>query len=120
MNQQDFISAIKTVGCESVVSAILDELCDQREKRGNSGIASIRTWYQGMEPQQRQLLVELVRDTAEQATYNLLLVLDGLLTIEPPGEKGALELYFVKGRERVLLNPSDGEQLTSLFKSEDS
>jgi hypothetical protein len=53
---------------------------------------------------------------ADLATYNFLLVLDGLRAIEPVGPKGQLELFHRDREGLTLLNDEEGEELTSLYK----
>lgn len=56
---------------------------------------------------------------AKQALYNVLLVLDGLLAIEPAGPKSEVHLEFSDGEARQRINDPDGHQLSELFKDMD-
>jgi hypothetical protein len=50
------------------------------------------------------MVAEVIREAAENAVFGVLAILDGARVIENASEKGELQLYYVKGDERVLLN----------------
>ena len=62
------------------------------------------------------MLAETLKDAAEAAIFGFFCVLDGARFIEDGPEKGDFELYYVKGDDRVLLNPP-GDDLHDIFQS---
>ncbi len=63
------------------------------------------------------MLRAALREVAESAVFGFFCVLDGVRVIEESPEKGDLELYYVKGEERNLLNNPNGGELHDLFNS---
>ncbi len=62
-----------------------------------------------------------MRDAARGAVFGFFCVLDGVRAIEGPGSpgaKGSLELYYVSGSARELLNDSDKEYLHDIYNAE--
>ncbi|HEU5451791.1 MAG TPA: hypothetical protein VFU76_07400, partial [Terriglobales bacterium] len=60
--------------------------------------------------------VELVIvEAVHMATFGLFTVVDGVSAIEEGPDNGDFELYWVRGSERVLLNPPTGEELHDLY-----
>jgi hypothetical protein len=57
---------------------------------------------------------------ADQATYNFLLVLDGLLAFEGGGEKGQLQLMYDDGKKRLSLSGHDTQELSGIYKEEEN
>jgi hypothetical protein len=116
MNGRDFVRAIKLTVQEGAVKGTLNALrVPQGRLPAPEGIRR-KQWFHALGEDDRQMVVELIREAAGQATYNFLLVLDGLLAIESTERKGTLLLYYAEGQQRTLLNDGVKEALTVLFK----
>jgi hypothetical protein len=63
---------------------------------------------------QKRILSSIILDVADRAVFGFLCVLDGVRSIEDDGEKGHLELRYVKN-DSTLLNPAEGEMLHDLW-----
>jgi len=72
-------------------------------------------WFQLLSVSEQKMLREALTDAAERAVFGIMCVLDGVRAIENGPEKGSLELYYVKGDQRVLLNDPQ-EVLHDLFQ----
>ncbi|MDQ3816057.1 MAG: hypothetical protein M3362_00005 [Acidobacteriota bacterium] len=59
-----------------------------------------------------------MRDAVHASVFGFFCVLDGVRTIEGLGEKGSLELYYVSGATRVLLNNVGKEDLHDIYNGE--
>jgi hypothetical protein len=115
MNKTEFIAAIEIVAVRNVVKAVSEAL-RRPTARPSPEALELSKWYSDLPSEAQEMTNRIIRMAATQATYNFLLVLDGLLAIEPQGPKGKLELYFIKADERLHLNDENSEPLTSLFK----
>jgi hypothetical protein len=62
------------------------------------------------------MLHEALTYAAESAVFGVMCVLDGVRAIESGSEKGDLELYYVKGDRKILLNDPQNEELHNLFQ----
>jgi len=76
----------------------------------------ISHWFTDLDASDRLMVRALLERTARQATYNFFLVLDGLSAFDDSDPKGELELFYVRGEERLLLNDFNEQALSSLFK----
>ena len=63
------------------------------------------------------MLIEALDDVAEDVVFGVLCVLDGVRAIENGPDKGELELYYVKGESRVLLNDMKQCELHDIFQA---
>jgi hypothetical protein len=72
-------------------------------------------WFLQLSVEDQDMLLEVVNDAVEGVVFGFFCVLDGARAIEARPDQRELELYYVKGEERVLLNPQ-GEELHDLFQ----
>jgi hypothetical protein len=118
MNTQTFVNGVRTAACEAAANGTL-RIIERPPGRSPSGeLISLSRWYNELNSDDREKLAKVVTLAANQATYSFLLILDGLLAIEPSGEKGSLELYYNDGKTRTQLNDQNAN-LSSLFKALD-
>jgi len=116
MNARDFVSAIKTAVCDAAGKGTLDVLMQPPGRRPDPQLVKLSQWFRAQPPDDRAAVAAIVELAANQATYNFLLALDGVLTLEQSGAKGKLELFYVKDRTRTRLNQEDAEHLSFVFK----
>jgi hypothetical protein len=69
-----------------------------------------------LNPEDQAMLAEALNDAAEGAIFGFFCILDGARAIEDGPEKGRFELFYVKGDEKVLLNPRN-DDLHDLFQA---
>jgi hypothetical protein len=117
MNARDFVSAIRTAVCDSAAKGTINLVQDPPGRRPDPQLVALSHWFRGLRPEDRNNVARIAEMTATQATYNFFLALDGLLTLEPVGAKGKLELFYLKGQTRTRLNSENAEQLSFLFKA---
>lgn len=116
MNAAEFVAALKTAASEAAANGTLEVLRRPPGRRPDPSLVGVSEWFVGLSPEDQRGVAAAIDLTARQALYNVLLVLDGLLTLEPYGDKGELRLTFDDGSSQQLLNDPDGEELTVLFK----
>ncbi len=63
------------------------------------------------------MLIEALDDVAEAVLFGVLCVLDGVREIENEPDNGELELYYVRGGARVLLNDVKQGELHDIFQA---
>ncbi len=63
------------------------------------------------------MLRKALRESAEAAVFGFLCILDGVRVMEAGPNQGQLELYYVKGSEKILLNDPRQEELHNLFNA---
>ena len=116
MDSQSFVQAIIASAYDTAVSGTLKSLQSPAGRHPQGELLKLAAWLEALTPAQRTSARMAIAKACEQATYNVLLVLDGLLAAEDSREKGRLELAYIRGDERTELNPSGGQPLSSLFK----
>jgi len=117
MNTQTFTQAIKKTVYDAAAKGVVEVLHKPAGRRPDPELVRLSQWFNSLNAQDQQAVARVANLAADQATYNFLLVLDGLVTVEPVGEKGKLELFYDNGKERTQLNDENTDQLSSLFKN---
>lgn len=120
MNSTMFVAAIKRAVQQTALNSTVS-LLEKPSGRGPSPESvSLSTWFKSLSSEDQTVVKRVVAMAAGQATYNFLLVLDGLLSIADGDDKGRLDLFFVRNERRILLNDPSNEELTVLFKMDES
>jgi hypothetical protein len=116
MNSETFVDAIKVAVCEAAAKGMMDILERPPGRHPDPELVRLSEWYHSLAPADRNRLGRVVDLSTKQATYNFLLVLDGLVAVEPAGPKGRLQLSYDEGKTRAQLNNENDIELSSLFK----
>lgn len=107
MTTNEFVWGVKARAVDSAVANTISDLRQPSGKHPSAQAASLSTWYAGLTPDDRKMLEEIIRTSADKAVFGLLCILDGARVIEDGPDKGDFELYFVKGGAKTLVNPSE-------------
>src|SRR5437879_6243404 len=92
MTSEEFVAVIKRIVFRGAISDVLKNLQDPPGREPELNDVVLAQWFHKLPSDQRQLVSRVVELAAYQATYNFLLILDGLAAIERVGEKGKLEV----------------------------
>lgn len=117
MNSEQFVNAVKIVAQKGAANGVIGAIKSPPGRKPDANLAELSEWYNRLSDLEKQKVAAVVNVVADQAVYNVLLILDGVLAIEPAGQKGKLELIYDNGLKRELLNDMDRTSLSSLFKS---
>jgi hypothetical protein len=117
MTPEVFIRAIQTVVTRSSVNGVLENILHPPGRKPPPELVEISKWFAGLDDNSRKKVKEVMELVASQSTYNFLLVLDDLLTLESTDQKGRIEIFYRKGSTQIWLNSPASEPLTSLFKA---
>jgi len=104
MTSEEFAQAIADQGSGAAVRITVGNLEQPPGRRPKPAFARRSEWFRGLSHTDQQMVAEVIREAAENAVFGVLAILDGARVIENASEKGELQLYYVKGDERVLLN----------------
>lgn len=115
MTKEEFISTIKEVVVEESIKSIQANLTKPSGRSPQKKYIIQSEWFNRLQNEDRKLLMEVVRETAETTVFGFLCVLDGVRAIEDSKPKGQLNLYYQKGEKEILLNASDETYLHDLF-----
>ena len=117
MNAEQFVRAIKVAVYEPAFSTLIEALKQPHGRRPDQRLLSLSVWFNGLSHEDQVMVTELAKAAAEQASYNLLLLLDGLLAAEARGEKGEFQLFYTNDGISALLNPRSENPLSNIFKA---
>jgi hypothetical protein len=115
MTNEEFVAAIKLTVSDAAVSGMIKTLSRPAGRKPSAHLVRLSAWYNRVGHDDQQLLAKVLQEAVEHAVFGFFCVLDGVRAIEDNIEKGAVELYFVKAGEKVLLNNPRQEELHNLF-----
>ena len=114
MDSQQFVEVVRIVVRDGAAEAAMSVLQAPPGRRPSEDMMERSKWYNSLDDGQKRILSSIVLETANHAVFGFLCVIDGVRSIENPGEKGRLELRHVKDGS-VLLNPPSGPLLHELW-----
>ena len=91
MNARTFVRAIRESVYKTVAPAVTESLESPPGRRPDAELVRLSEWFRTLGSSDRANVTAVADMAADLATYNFLLVLDGLRAIEPVGPKGQLE-----------------------------
>jgi hypothetical protein len=107
VNAEKFVQVLKLVTCDHAAKAGTRSLKEPPGRRPSARLRRLSDWFKTVSAQDQEKVTELWSLAAEDAVFDVLCVLDGVRAIESQSDKGTLELYYVKGDQRILLNAED-------------
>ena len=116
MNSEEFVRALKLVCSDKSGFQAIALYQNPPGRSPSQRLKRLSTWFLQLTPTDRAMLIEALDDVAEGVIFGVLCVLDGVRAIETGPDKGDLELYYVKGGSRVLLNDMNQSQLHDVFQ----
>src|SRR6266508_6087363 len=115
MTAQEFVDTLKVVVSKAAAKGVLDTLQKPPGRSPKPELVKLSHWFQNISPEDRESVSRVAELATDQALYNFLLVLDGLLRFDPSESDGRLELFYDNAETRTQLNGEEAEELTALF-----
>lgn len=123
MTSEEFVRVVKLVVEDSAAQGVKSLLANPPGRKPAEGLLSLSSWYTRLSDVDRAKADEVIAMAADLATYNFLLMLDGLTRVDEGEPVGRLRLYYERFGETDHLNSAmdlnDGEFLSSILKSLD-
>jgi len=116
MDSEEFVRVVKLTCSDNKGEENVRSLRNPPGRRPSAKLQRLSKWFHQLSPENQAGLAEALNDAAEGAVFGLLCILDGVRAIESGPDKGRLELYYVNGEQRVLLNDPAREELHNLFQ----
>jgi len=116
MTNVEFVEAVKLVAARASSRGTIEALVRPPGRKPDPDLVELSQWFGELDERGRHAVARVADLVSDQAVYNTLLVLDGLLAVEGRGEKGHFELIHVKDETRTLLNSPDDESLSGIYK----
>jgi hypothetical protein len=115
MNTQEFIDGIKTVVVDGSIESLQSNLVKPAGRMPAKKLVLISEWYNKLSQIDKDMVMEIVKESVDASVFGFLCVFDGVREIEVGEKKGNLRLYYGKEGKKQLLNNPDGEYLHDLF-----
>lgn len=118
MGPEEFIKRVKRVVEDPAVSGCVESYRDPPGRQPAEDLLELSRWYNGLSEENQRMVEKAMRDAVQTSIFSFLCALDGVSAFTQPGE-GELELYYVHGSSRVLLNDPDAEELHDIYNYKD-
>jgi hypothetical protein len=116
MDANLFVELVEKWGFTSAIKATLKNMTSP--PTSNAELVELSRWFNGLELSSQRMTERAVVRGAAHAIFGFLCIIDGARAIEPGPDKGHLELFYVKGKTRVLLNDPSEEPLNDKFQGQ--
>jgi len=103
MNSEEFVSAIKATVLQSSIDSTKELLEHPPGRSPSSELKEMSEWYNNLNTVEKQVVNNIIAESARGAVFGFLCVLDGVRAIEDK-DKGTLKLYYERRSESILLN----------------
>lgn len=103
MNKEKFIEAIRIAIIDNSVSSVQTNLIKLAGRKPQERLKAMSNWYHTLNDIDKNVVMEIVKESVETAVFGFLCVLDGVRQIENE-DKGKLILYYEKGEDKIFLN----------------
>jgi hypothetical protein len=104
MTDEEFVRALIIAVHDASIEGIMEGLASPLGRRPHPGRLRLSEWFNALGDADQKNVEGVVADAVDGAIFGFLCVLDGVRAIEDVGEKGSLELWYVRDGERTLLN----------------
>lgn len=118
MTREEFVSALKKVARDGAVDAVLDNLADPPGRRPAPELVEASEWFKKLGPEERERVRWVAAQAAHACLFGVFAVLDRARAFSPDTE-AYLELYYVSGGKKMLLNDFEDEDLHDLLNTVD-
>ena len=104
MKPEQLAEALYRYAGEAAARNAISSLNRPAGRRPDPSLVRRSQWFLKLQPSDQELVAEVAHDAARCAIFGVLCILDGVRMIEDGPDRGALELYYVNGPDKVLLN----------------
>jgi hypothetical protein len=115
MTAEEFVRVAKLQACDGAIDATISSLGSDGDKGSSPTEREDSTWYRSLNAEHRSIVNDLIAETAHQAVFSFLALVDGVASLGDGKLPGRLELFYKTGDQRSLLNDGRKEELHNLF-----
>lgn len=116
MDSETFIEILKSVVEESAISDTLKILEKPPGREPKESLVRMSHWFNNLTENDKIMVKEVLSEGFKLNMFGFLCLLDGVRLLND--FHGKLELYYVQGNEKVLLNDSNKEYLHDIYNHE--
>jgi hypothetical protein len=111
MDTEEFIRRLRSVVGQKTAEEVVAVYERPPGRSPSPRVVALSNWYAALKPHEREMVQHVAEDAAHAAVFGTLCVLDGVRRFDLANPPGTLELWYVRGEQRVRLNRSVGEML---------
>ena len=116
MDATNFVMCLRELAVDQSVASCLRLMTHPPGRRPDAELTALSTWLTTLTDDDRKHVESVLRLAAMQSLYSVLLLLDGLDTIESCGPKGRFELTWRHGEAMTVINDPVSVELSALLK----
>jgi hypothetical protein len=116
MDADLFVKVVVKVCRDGGVRSTLSNLRTAPDRIPTSQYVELSKWFTNLRQPDQEMVQQAVWLCAGHVLLSVLSVIDGAQAIESGPDKGHLELFYVKGDSRLLLNDRKKEPLNDKFR----
>ncbi len=117
MDKKHFIDLIVRYLREPTLDDVVENLVEPPGRHPSSEDIELSSWYKELCSKDREMVAKIIRESVDEALFGFLCILDGVRSIFANEESG-IELNYMEGGQKTLLNGMDGDFLHDLYKAE--
>lgn len=117
MNAQVFVSGLIEVVEKGAVRAVTKDLERPSGRSPPAELVNLSHWFITLAEDEQRRVISVMESVARQTLYNVCLVLDGRLSLEPEADKGTLRLTYSKGGAETEIARTDESDLSDEYKA---
>ncbi len=115
MTNKDFVAIVREKLVVPTVQDVIENLTLPIGRKPDESSVRMSNWYNSLPDSDKDYISKVIHEAVESSVFHFLCILDGVSAIEPAGDKGKLELFFVKNGQKTLINDFEEEFLHDLF-----
>jgi hypothetical protein len=114
MDGEKFIDAIRIAVRDSAISGSLSNLKKPPGRRPSLDSIAVSEWYDHLDQNSKKFVEITIKSAVDTAIFNLLCVIDGVISIESSIDKKKLQLWAI-GSDSTLLNGDSNRMLHDIY-----
>jgi len=115
MDADLFAAMVEKLAFTRAVKVTMESMASPPGRIPEAELVELSHWFNELNAEGEKMVTRAVALAAGQAVLTFLCILDGAQAIEAGPDKGHLELLYVKGDTRILLNDRRKEPLNDKF-----
>lgn len=105
MNAIEFVEIVRAQASDGAVDAVVSCLESPPGRKPSQRDLELSNWYRSIASENQAMVKAIATETARQAVFSFLALLDGVAALGEKHQAGSLRLLYTKGdAQQVLLN----------------
>ncbi|PYY13392.1 MAG: hypothetical protein DMG60_22060 [Acidobacteria bacterium] len=115
MNRKEWIAQLKEKTSDAAAESTFASLKKSPGRRPSQQKVELSAWFDQLAEQDKHRVAQVIKEAAEQATFNFLYVLDERGDADSTRADGHLELRYFRDSQSILINDPEDEPLHDIY-----